>query len=158
MDAHEQPTPEEARASLEQITASRTAAATATRRPAWIDLGMSTTAGATVALGTAGHWVAAIAVLVVGSLVFAVALYRQARGRGQVLDQRAIGARTLRFALLYAVLFVLGQVEAPPDWQPWYSLGVGLIAAVGGYAWLRWEDRYRVRRLTAGDYDRYDLL
>ena len=40
MDAHEQPTPEEARASLEQITASRTAAAQATRRPAWIDLGI----------------------------------------------------------------------------------------------------------------------
>ena len=138
MDAHEQPTPEEAQASLEQITASRTAAAQATRRPAWIDLGMSATAGATVALGTAGHRVAAITVLVVGSLVFAVALHLQARGRKQVLD--------------------LGQVEAPPDWQPWYSLGVGLIAAVGGYAWLRWEDRYRVRRLTAGDYDRYDLL
>ena len=158
MDAHEQPTPDEAQARLAQITSPRTAAAQATRRPAWIDLGMSTTAGATVALGTAGHWVAAIAVLVVGSLVFAVALHRQARGRGQVLDQRALGARTLRFALLYAVLFVLGQVEAPPDWQPWYSLGVGLIAAVGGYAWLRWEDRCRVGRLAAGDYDRYDLL
>ena len=54
MDANEQPTPEQARASLEQITASRTAAAQATRRPAWIDMGMSTTAGATVGLGTAG--------------------------------------------------------------------------------------------------------
>ncbi|MBB1511465.1 hypothetical protein H5399_02405 [Tessaracoccus sp. MC1627] len=158
MEAHEQPTPEEARASLEQIIASRTAAAQATRRPAWIDAGISTAAGATIALGTAGYWVAAIVVLVVGSLVFAVVLHRQARGRGQVLDQRAIGARTLRFALLYAVLFVLGQIEAPPNWQPWYSLGAGLIAAMAGYAWLRFEDRYRVRRLTAGDYDRYDLI
>lgn len=158
MDAPKYPTPEQARASLEQITASRTAAAQATRRPAWIDVGMSVTAGATFALGTAGYWVAAIVVLVVGSLVFAVALHRQARGRGQVLDQRAIGARAVRFALLYAVLFVLGQVEAPAHWQPWYSLGVGLIAAVGGYAWLRWEDRYRVRRLAAGDYGRHDLL
>ena len=66
MDAHEQPTPEEAHASLAQISASRTAAAQATRRPAWIDVGMSTTAGATVALGTAGHRVAAITVLVPG--------------------------------------------------------------------------------------------
>lgn len=158
MDAQEQPTPEEARAILEQITASRTAAAEATRRPAWIDVGMSATAGATIALGTAGYWVPAIVVLVVGSLGYALAMYRQSRGRGQVLDQRAIGARAVRFALLYAVLFVMGQVEAPADWQPWTSLGMGLIAAVGGYAWLRWEDRYRVRRLAAGDYGRYDLL
>ncbi len=93
MDGHNLPTPDEARASLEQITASRTAAAEATQRPAWIDVGMSATAGATVTLGTAGYWAAAIVVLVVGSLVVALATHRQARGRGQVLDQRAIGAR-----------------------------------------------------------------
>lgn len=158
MDGHNLPTPDEARASLEQITASRTAAAEATQRPAWIDVGMSATAGATVTLGTAGYWAAAIVVLVVGSLVVALATHRQARGRGQVLDQRAIGARGLRFTLLYAVLFVMGQIEVPADWQPWSSLVMGLIAAVGGYTWLRWEDRYRIRRLAAGDYGRYDLL
>ena len=158
MDVHKQPTPDEARASLEQITSSRKAAAEATRRPAWIDIGMSFAAGATIALGTAGYWVAAIVVLVVGSLAFATAMHRLARGRGQVLDQRAIGARAVRFGLLYTVLFVLGQIDAPADWQPAYSLGLGLIATVGGFAWLRWEDSYRVRRLAAGDYGRYDLL
>ncbi len=52
----------------------------------------------------------------------------------------------------------MGQIEVPADWQPWSSLVMGLIAAVGGYTWLRWEDRYRIRRLAAGDYGRYDLL
>lgn len=56
------------------------------------------------------------------------------------------------------VHFAMGQIDAPADWQPWPSLGKGLIAAVGGYVWLRWEDSHRVRRLAAGDYGRYDLL
>jgi len=158
MDPSHYPTQDEAQASLDQITESRQAAAIATRRPVWIDVALATTVGAALAFGTAGHLAVAAVVLLVGALVVTVAQRRQARGRGQLLDQRAIGARAARFALLYAVLFVLVQFTPPEVWQPWYSLGVGLLIAVGSFAWLRWEDRYRIRRLTAGDYGRYDLL
>lgn len=157
MDSHQGATPDEAQASLEQISASRQAAAQATRRPVWIDLGMAITLGVALVLGPGGYPVAAIAVLVVGSLVFTLAQRRLTRSHGQVLDQRAIGARMLRFAILYGVLFVLLQFGAS-DWQPWYSITLGVTAAVGGFAWLRWEDRYRIKRLGAGDYHRYDLL
>ena len=158
MDPSHYPTQDEAQASLDQITESRHAAAIATRRPVWIDAALATTVGATLGLGTAGHLAVAAVVLVVGALLVTVTQRRHARGRGQLLDQRAIGARALRFALLYAVLFVLVQFTPSEAWQPWYSLGVGLLTAVGGFAWLRWEDRYRIRRLTAGDFGRYDLL
>ncbi len=158
MDPNHYPTQDEAQASLDQIAESRRAAAIATRRPAWIDVALATTVGATIALGTAGHLAVAAVVLLVGALVVTVTQRRHARGRGQLFDQRAIGARALRFAMLYAVLFVLVQFTPPEAWQPWYSLGVGLLTAVGSFAWLRWEDRYRIRRLTAGDYGRHDLL
>ena len=62
-----------------------------------------------------------------------------------------------RFAILYALLFVLLQFNVA-DWQPCYSIGLGAVAGAGAFAWLRWEDRYRARRLSAGDYHRYDLL
>ena len=78
---------------------------------------------------------------------------------------RFLRSASFRFALLFAgvfsasaVLFALVQFTPPEVWQPWYSLVVGLLAAVGSFAWLRWEDRYRIRRLTAGDYGPYDLL
>lgn len=158
MDANQLPSPDEARASLEQVAESRRAAAEAMRRPLWIDVGMAITVGASMALGPAGHPVIAIIVLAIGSLVFVVAERRRARGRGEVLDQRALGARAWRFAVVYALLFLLLQFAPPADWKPWYFIGVGVIAAAGGFAWLRWEDRYRARRLAAGDYGRYDLL
>lgn len=152
------PGPDEARADLEQITESRRAAAEATRRPRWVDAGLSTIVGMTIGLGTAGHLAAGWVVLGAGAVAFTVVQQRRSRGRGRVSDQRALGARALRFALLYAVLFVLGQIRPPDTWQPWYSLGSAMLAAAGVFALLRWEERYQVRRLTAGDYGRYDLL
>ena len=94
----------------------------------------------------------------IGSLAFALAHRAHTRRRGQILDERAIGARALRFFPLYLVLFVLLQVDPPESWQPWFALAVGVATAVGGFSWLRAEDRYQARRLAAGDYGRFDLL
>lgn len=157
MHAAPTPTPEEARDSLDQVSASRHAAAQATRRPVWIDAGMSITIGAALALGPGGYPVAAIAVLVVGSLVFTIAQRRLSRSHGQLVDQKAVGARMLRFAILFVALFVLLQF-GPSNWQPWYSVILGAVAAIGSFAWLRWEDRYRAGRLGAGDYHHDDQL
>lgn len=143
---------------LRQIARSRAVTAAATRRPVWIDAGMALVLGVTVALGLAGRTVAAVVVLVVGSVGVLWAQRVFVRRRGQVLDQRAIGARMWRFLLVYPLLVVLTMVEVPSGWQPWFALGAGLVVAVAGYAWLRWDDRYQADRLARGDYDRYDLV
>lgn len=157
MDSPQRPTPEEARARLDEAADSRRALAEATRRGWWIDAAMAATVGLGVGLGLAGWVLAALAVLVVGALVVTLAQRRTARSHGQILDERAIGARALRFGALYLVLFLLLQF-GDAAWQPWYALGTGLAAALGSFAWLRWEDRYRTRRLAAGDFGRHDLV
>ncbi len=158
MDADERPDRDAARASLEGIAASRRAAVDATRRPAWVDAGLASTAGVSLPAALLGHWAIGLTILVAGSLALALAQRARTRRRGQVVDERALGARALRFFPLYLVLFVLLQVDPPASWQPWYALAVGVAAGVGGFAWLRWEDRYQARRLVAGDYGRFDLL
>lgn len=157
MSQSQTPTPDEARASLDQIDATRRAAADATRRPVWIDVGLAVTVGLAFGLGAARQWLLALLILVAGSMLFTIAQRRRARGHGQILDQRAVWTRMLSFAVLYGVVF-FAQLIGPADWQPWYSIGLGLLAAAGGFVWLRWEDHYRIKRLSAGDYDRYDLL
>ncbi len=158
MDHPSLPDPDEARGSLEQVEASRRAAAAATRRPIWIDIAMALTIGAGVTLGLTGYGVAAITVLLLGSALLVIALRRTTRARGYVLDARMLRARAWRFALVYALLFVLIQFEPPAPWQRWYDGAVGVAAASLAFAWLRWEEQARVRRLADGDYDRYNLL
>lgn len=158
MDEQPHPSSAEARASLEQVAESRRAAVRATRRPVWMDLGLALVIGAGIALGLAGQGVAAIVVLAIGCTAVVLVQRLLVRRQGQVFDQRALGARMWRFALLYLVLFLLTMVRPPAGWQPWFAIGIGAVAAVGSFAWLRWEDRYQGRRLASGDYDRYDLL
>lgn len=155
-----QPTPDpiEAQASLDQVDESRRAAVKAGRRPIGVDLAMAAVIGIGVGLGLAGQGAAALAILLAGGAAVALAQRRLTRRRGQVFDQRAIGARMWRFALLYLVLFLLTMIEPPTTWQPWFAIGIGMVAGVGAFAWLRWEDHYQSRRLASGDYDRYDLL
>ena len=50
------------------------------------------------------------------------------------------------------------QVRPAEDWQPWFSIGAGVLVAGTGLAYLRLEQRYQARRLASGDYGRYDLL
>lgn len=152
------PDPTEARASLNRADESRRAAVSATSRPAVLDLGLALVSGAGVALTQLGQWPAALIIVALGCTTIAIVQRRIVRRRGQILDQKSLVARGWRFALMYLVLFVLIMIEPPTDWQPWFAIGVGLVAASGGFAWLRWDARYQGRRLASGDYDRYDLL
>lgn len=158
MNEHSLPDPTRARASLNAAENSRRAAVTATSRPAGVDLGFAVVSGAGIALAHLGHWPAALFVIAVGGAGVAIIQQRTTRRHGQVLDQRSVGARVWRFAIIYLVLFLLSMNDPPTAWQPWFAVGVGLLAAVGGFAWLRWDARYQGRRLASGDYDRYDLL
>lgn len=158
MDEHPTPDPVEAQASLDQVAESRRAAVKAGRRPLGIDLAMAAVVGTGVGLGLAGQGIAALVILLAGIAGVVLAQRRLTRRRGQVFDQRALGARMWRFALLYLVLFLLTMIEPPTNWQPWFAIGIGIVAGAGAFAWLRWEDHYQNRRLANGDYDRYDLL
>lgn len=158
MSTAREPDAAEASAALEQIADSRRASAQATRRLWWTDLGLAVTAGAAVTLALLGQWLPAVVVWLGGAVGFALVQRRLARRRGQVVDQRALGSRAWRFALVYGVLFVLTQFQPPVAWLPWYAVGAGVVTGVAGFAWLRWEDRYQAARLAAGDFDRYDLL
>lgn len=148
----------DARAALEQIAETRRASARATRRPWWTDLGLAVAISAAVTLALLEQWLPAILLWVVGAVGFTIIQRRLARRRGQVVDQRTLGARAWRFALLYAGQVVLLQFRPPAAWLLGYAVAAGMVTLASGFWWLRWEDRYQARRLAAGDFDRYDLL
>ncbi len=161
MDANQLPTPDEARARLDEVAATRRAAVETTRRPAWLDAAFASATGISLAVAAIGGWPAigaGLALLLVVCGGFVVLDRRWERRRGRILDERALGAHALKFFPMYFIVFTAGLIRPGDDWQPWYSIGVGVVAALAGFAWLRLDDRYQTRRLAAGDYDRYDLL
>jgi protein-S-isoprenylcysteine O-methyltransferase Ste14 len=118
-------------------------------------------AGIALGVATIGGWpaiAAGMGLLCAVSVVYAVLDRRIACRRGKILDERALGAHAARFFPMYFIVFAAAMFHPGDDWQPWYSIGVGTIVALSGFVYLRLEDRYQARRLTAGDYDRYDLL
>ncbi|MFT3875066.1 MAG: hypothetical protein QM708_01350 [Propioniciclava sp.] len=149
------PSPDEAREQLDLIAQSRRATALATRRPAWMDALQAVILGSAFGLFVAGHFVAGIIAFITAIAVVLVA-QRRLRHRGELNDGRAIGYRLLRAAPMYAVVVTLGQIR-PTDW-PWYPTAAGFVIAALLYLWLRAEERYRIRRLSAGDYGRYDVI
>ncbi len=162
MNAHQVPTPDEARASLDETAVSRRAAVTVTRRPVWLDSVFAAGFGIALGVAVSGGWTRialGMAILVAVSGLFAV-LDRPfgGRRRGKILDERAVGAHAVRFLPMYTIVFVASQFRPGDDWQPWYSIGVGLVVALAGFVYVRLDGRYQARRLAAGDYDRYDLL
>lgn len=161
MSSNRIPSPDEARASLDDIAASRSAAVNATRRPAWLDGVLAAGTGAALGIIKIGGWGAiagGIVVLLVVGVVHVVLDRRLVRHRGRILDERSIGAQAATFLPMYFVVFATTLFQPDGDWQPWYSIGVGLVVALAGYVYLRVIDRYQARRLAAGDYHRHDLL
>lgn len=145
-----------AQASLAQAAESRHAIAHATKRSFWLDLGRAASVGGFVTLTLSGHGIAGVVVLLVGTAAVSIAQAMLVRRRGAILDSGAIGSRAWRFALLYLVVVLLVMIEPPAGWLPWFAVGVGTLAGVGGFAWLRWEAHYQTHRLARGDYDRQD--
>ena len=127
-------------------------------RPVVLDLGLALSAGTVFALGLSGQWLPALLVLAVSAIVTSLLGWCFVRQRRRVLDQRTLGAGWWRFALVYLGIVLLALFEPPADWQPWFAILSGLVVAVLGFAWLRWESRYQERRLSTGDYHRLDLL
>lgn len=161
MDAHRLPTPEEARTSLNQVLASRRAALQVTRRPAWLVAALAASVGVFVGLLTLGDETAKLVgqvILFVGLVGAPLAEHRLSRRRGQIFDNRFVGAAALRFIPGWILLGWLATREPPTAWQPWYAMGLGLLTAASAYLLYRWADNYQIRRLAADDYERANLL
>lgn len=146
---------------LSEAMAARAAIVDVTARPAWMDALPATAIG--IACGLAARrspveLVAAVGVLTVTVVVAVVSGRRWVRRRGRILDERSLGAHVAYYAAFYLPLSILTIVRAPDDWWPWYSVAVGVLVACLGFAYLRLEERYQVRRLARGDYGRHDLV
>jgi hypothetical protein len=155
------PSPDEARALLSDAVKASGAVVEATQRPAWIDAVMASVVG--IACGLAvrhspGELIAAAVILTLMVSAVIVVEMRSVRRRGRILDERSLGAHALYYAAFYLPLTILSALRAPDDWWPWYSIGVGLIIACLGFAYLRLGERYQSRRLAKGDYGRHDLV
>lgn len=153
-------TPHEARASLDAVDETRNAVVAATRKPAWPAAGFAIAVGLYVGLLSYGNSIAKT----VGGILFFAALIgftlaeaRLARAHGEIFDNRFAGAVALRFIPGWIVFGVLATFT-PLNWQPWYAIGLGLLAAGCTYVLYRWADNYRAKRLAAGDYNRSDLM
>jgi len=94
--------------------------------------------------------------LVVAGLILVQA--RSTRRRGRIFDERSVGASAKRYAVFYVPFAISSLVRPPDEWWPWYSIGVGLLIAGLGFAYLRLDERYQTRRLAQGDYGRHDLV
>lgn len=156
-----QPGPDEARASLEQIAEARRAAVEVTRQPAWFHAIFAATTGIGVGLATVHQppfQIAGVAIIVIGGALLAVVEHHVKRRRGRILDERSVRSQPLRFFIPWLVVFGLTLVRPDTGWQPWYAIAAGVLVALAGFVYLRWDEDYQTRRLAAGDYDRYDLI
>ena len=155
-----QPSPSEAQSQMDDIERARSAAVTVARRPAAVDLCLACTVGLVVGLAvlrTAPAVIAAIVVLIVGSAGYWVAQRHWTRRRGRILDERTLSHAILHVPF-YAALFLIGQIPAPGDWQPWFSIVGGLAATMLAFGYIRLDERYQIKRLAAGDFGRHDLV
>lgn len=161
MAADQLPTPDEARASLDAAHDTRSAVLAATKRPLWLQAGLAAVIGVYFGLMNLGGPTAKLAggvVYLAGFLGFIMVRERLARRHGELVDNRFIGAAAVRVIPALIALVFLVIREPPQDTQPWYSIGLGLVIAFAVFAYMRWADRYKARRLTADDYDRANLL
>ena len=146
---------------LSEAMAARAAIVDVTARPAWMDALLATAmgiAGGLAARRSPAELIDAAVVLTVTLVVAVVIGRRWIRRRGTILDERSLGAHAAYYAAFYLPLSIVAIVPAPDNWWPWYSVAVGVLIACLGFAYLRLEERYQVRRLARGDYGRHDLV
>ncbi|WP_147243126.1 hypothetical protein [Acidipropionibacterium virtanenii] len=161
MPDSQRPGPDEARTTLNRTGQLPRETAEPASRPVWVDGLFTLIIGAGVGIATSdqpGLRLAGLVVVAVGCVMMGVASRHLGGRHGRVLDQRSIGSGFLRFIPMWAVVFGLVIVRPDADWQPWYAIGTGLVVAVVGFGYLRWDERYQMRRLAADDYDRNDVV
>lgn len=151
----------DAAASLAQIADAQLALVEATGRPVGLDAALALVMGAIIALlsvRTAPANFTAIAVGVVGLISIGVVEGRLVRRQGRILDLRSLNAQTWSILAVVGLAPVFSLFDPGDSWQPWYSIGVGVLIAGSAFGGLRRMELYQRRRLAKGDYHRYDLI
>ncbi len=144
---------------LRAIESARQAAVDSTRRPEWLNVLFALTVGVAfgfAVLRTPTGWIVAAVVFVVGLVGFLVIDTHVKRRTGGLLN--VSGRSALRFFLMYAIIFVLGQIQPPISWQPWFAIVAGLLVAIAGYIYLRWDAADTAKKLATGDFESSDLM
>ncbi len=148
-----------ARAELSAVDSARRAAVDGTRRPTWLLAAFAVVLGTAFGfalLRTPLGWVVGAVLFVVSIVGFLVVDSRLKRRRGRLLNLG--GAGVLRFFVVYGVMFVIGQIDVPHAWQPWFAIAAGMLLALLFYIYLRWDDADTARRLATGNFDAADLM
>lgn len=150
-----------ARDDLSSVEHARQVAVERTRRPAWLLAAFAIAVG--VAFGFAmlrspWGWTVGLVLFVLTIVLFLVVDSRLRRRRGRLLDTGFRAGNALRFLAVYAAIFILGMIQPPPDWQPWFAIASGAVVAVLGYTYLRRDDAATAKRLATGDFDPGDLM
>lgn len=163
MAASRPPSPDEARASLDEVADSRRMAIAVTRRPGWLDAVTAVGQGVGIGVAAIGGWpavLAGLALLAIVALASGIVGRRYQRRGKRIFDDRTLGVHLAGYLPLniIVVIGVAGYFRPGDGWQPWYSIGIGALVALAGFVLMRLEDRHQARRLAAGDYTRYDVL
>ncbi|RMB61307.1 hypothetical protein [Tessaracoccus antarcticus] len=144
---------------LRAIESARQAAVDSTPRPEWLNVLFALTVGVAfgfAVLRTPTGWTVGAVVFVVGLVGFLVIDTHLKRRTGGLLN--VSGRNALRFFLMYAIIFVLGQIQPPISWQPWFAIAAGLSVAIAGYIYLRWDAADTAKKLATGDFESSDLM
>ncbi len=147
------------REELSAIESARRAAVDSTRRPGWLNTLFALMLGVAfgfAVLRTPMGWIVGAVVFVLGIVGFFVIDTHLKRRRGRLLNSS--GRSALRFFLMYATIFVIGMIQPPGTWQPWFAIAAGVLVATAGYIFLRWDDADTAKRLATGDFDPNDLM
>lgn len=148
-----------AAADLASVESARRTAVERTRRPSWLLIAFALLMGCAFSfalLRTPLGWAVGAALFVVSMVAFVLLDARLMRRRGRLLNLG--GPNALRFLLLYGAMFVLGQIQPPAGWQPWFAVGAGLLVAGMVYVNIHWHEAANARRLAEGDFERGDLM
>lgn len=162
MDEKRQISREDAQASLDAVAQSRDKAVKVKARPVWLDASFCVGVGIVMVVGNTGPKLPSVPIalgcLTLIAIVYALASRRWVRRKGRIVDERSVGKNMLMFLMAYAPIVLSGMFRPDEGWPLPVSIGVAVFIAIGGFAYLRLDERYQARRLAAGDYDPYDLV
>ena len=147
---------ENARYQLDQIAQARSKTVEISMRPWWIDAVFGVITASAMMLIIRRLWIAAT-ILGVAGVVVLFLLDRSTKRKGYIVDDRAVGVNAI-FSVAVSLLMVSAIILIPKDasWQ--ILLALGLFQAFLIFVCARLREHYQVRRLTAKDYGKYDLI
>lgn len=142
-----EPVPPSERAGPDRVEPA--APATGAGRSPWVDGTLAVLVGVSYGLALYNSpttWLIAVVLLLVAVACYAFLSFRFVRlgaAGANPSDQRAHGVRLM---VLFAIGFVITQLDPPAQWRLLTAVGGGVLIGLGGFLVLRLEERARARR------------